>query len=179
MWKKIISIIILLLLYIIACYKINLYFTNNSSTSTIITTLNTKQITPRKKETPIGYLQIDKINLHEVLYEINSKKNNIEKHVTILKESSPPSVKNSTIFIAAHSGTGKLAYFKNLDKLLLNDIVILNYENTIYKYKVSKISEHKKNGNIIVPKEDNNQLILTTCSPKKEGYQLIINCLLT
>lgn len=178
MWKKTIQIITLLLLYLLACYTINLYLTNDSTKSTITTSLTTKQITPKKKEAPIGYLQIDKINLHENLYEINSKKNNIEKHVTILKESSPPSIKNSTIFIAAHSGTGKLAYFKNLDKLSLNDIIILKYENIIYKYKVIEILEHKKNGSINVPKENNNQLILTTCSPKKGGYQLIINCLL-
>lgn len=179
MYKKIIPLIILILLYLLICYKIDSYFTKANSKTTMTTSLTTKQITPRKKESPIGYLQIDKINLYEELYEINSKKNNIEEHVTILKESSPPSVKNTTIFIAAHSGTGKLAYFKNLDKLSLNDIIIVKYENTIYKYKVTEMLEHKKNGTITVPKENNNQLILTTCSPKKEGYQLVINCLLT
>lgn len=178
MWKKIISLIILVLFYLLICYNIDSYFTKDDSKTKITTSLTTKQITPKKKESSIGYIQINKINLHEELYEINSKKNNIEKHVTILKESSPPSVKNTTIFIAAHSGTGKLAYFKNLDKLSLNDIVILKFENKIYKYKVTEILEHKKNGTITAPKENNNQLILTTCSPKKEGYQLIINCLL-
>ena len=179
MWKKTIPIIILILLYLLICYNINSYFTKSTIKTTITTKLNIKQITPKKKEVPIGYLSIDKINLQEELYDINSKKNNIEEHVTILKESSPPSINNSTIFIAAHSGTGKIAYFQNLDKLSINDTIILNYENIVYKYQIKNIWENKKNGSITVPKEKTNQLILTTCSPTKKAYQIIINSTLT
>ena len=79
------------------------------------------------------------------------------------------------MFIAAHSGTGRLAYFKNLDKLQINDVIKLEYKNINYTYQIKDIWEIKKNGTINVEKENNTQLVLTTCSPNKEGYQLIIN----
>lgn len=177
MFKKIILIIITILIYILCCYKINLYFnkhnTNNTKNEKNINSI-IKEIIP-KKETPIGYLIIDKINLNEELYDINSELNNIEKHVTILKESTLPFEKNSTIFLAAHSGTGKIAYFNELDKLSLNEKIILKYKNNTYTYIIKNIWETKKNGTINVPKENKNQLVLTTCSPTKDEYQLIIN----
>ena len=178
--KKAIPIIIIIVIYIICCYKINLHFTTKTNIKEKKTPTIIKTILPQKeKETPIGYLIIEKINLYEELYDMNSKNNNIEKHVTILKESTYPTTKNSTIFIAAHSGTGKIAYFNNLDKLSINEKIILKYKEHTYKYTIKNIWETNKNGTINVPKENTNQLVLTTCSPKKDGYQLIVNCILT
>lgn len=179
MLKKFIPIIIIVLIYIVCCYKINTHFTkqdNNQKKETITSII--KDVIPQK-ESPIGYLIINKINLYEELYDINSKNNNIEKHVTILKESSFPTTKNSTIFIAAHSGTGKIAYFNNLNQLSVNEKIILKYKDKTYTYMIKNIWETKKNGTINVPKENTNQLVLTTCSPTKDGYQLIINSILS
>ena len=108
---------------------------------------------------------------------IDSPENTIEKHVETLKESITPDKKNSIMILAAHSGTGKIAYFQELDKLEKNDIVILIYNNNKYKYFVKDIWEEKKNGYIHINREDKKQLILTTCSPTKAKYQLIINCI--
>ena len=120
-----------------------------------------------------GMLIINKLNLKEELFPINSSENTIERHVSILKESTYPSL----MIIAAHSGIGPIAYFQELDKLELNDEIILIIENRKHIYKVKDIWEEKKNGYINFNKENNNQLILTTCSPNKEGYQLVINCI--
>lgn len=125
----------------------------------------------------IGKIIIEKINIDEPLFKIESSENTIEKHVTILKESIFPDQDNSIIFIAAHSGTGKIAYFEQLDQLEKNDIVTLIYQKKEYKYTVKNIWEEKKNGYINVNKEKDNQLILTTCSPTKKNYQLVINCI--
>ena len=76
----------------------------------------------------IGTLIIDKIKLKESLYNINSPKNNVNEHVTILKESIMPDQNNSIMFLAAHSGIGKIAFFEELDKLQKNDIIILIYK---------------------------------------------------
>jgi sortase (surface protein transpeptidase) len=46
-----------------------------------------------------------------------------------------------------------------------------------YTYYVRDIWEEKKNGYINISEEDTKQLILTTCSPNRYGYQLIINCI--
>lgn len=124
-----------------------------------------------------GMLIINKINLKEELYPIESSENTIEKHVSILKESIYPDNDNSIMIIAAHSGTGKIAYFQELDKLEINDEIILIYKNNKYIYKIKDIWEEKKTGYINFNREKTNQLILTTCSPNKEGYQLIINCI--
>lgn len=80
------------------------------------------------------------------------------------------------MFIAAHSGVGKIAYFERLDELEINDEIILKIDNKEYSYIVKNTWEEKKNGYINVNKESKNQLILTTCSPTKAKYQLIVNC---
>jgi sortase A len=126
----------------------------------------------------IGTIIIPKINLEKPLYSINSKENTIEKNVTILKESIMPNQSNSILFIAAHSGTGKIAYFEELDQLTINDQIIIIYNKKKYLYIVKEIWEEKKNGYINVNKELQKQLVLTTCSPTKKNTQLIINCTL-
>ena len=123
------------------------------------------------EERPIGTLTINKIKLNTDLYDINSPRNNIEEHVTILKDD------NDLIILAAHSGTGKIAYFEELDNLQENDEIILKYKNDISTYYVKNYWEEEKTGYININKEDTKQLILTTCSPNKPGYQLIINCI--
>ena len=128
-------------------------------------------------EKPLGTLIIKKLDLKENLYNIDSPKNNVEEHVTILKESTLPDKDNSILFLAAHSGTGKIAYFEELDKLKVNDKIKIIYKNKEYQYLVKSIWEEKKDGYININREDHKQLILTTCSPNKKGYQLIINCI--
>jgi len=125
----------------------------------------------------LGKLVIEKINLNQPLFKINSKKNNVEENITILKESTLPENENSIVFIAAHSGTGDIAYFEELDQLIKNDEINLTINKKTYHYIVKDIWEEKKNGYINVNKEKENQLILTTCSPTKRDYQLIVNCI--
>ena len=127
----------------------------------------------KKKDSPIGKITIKKIELEEYFYPINSSENTIEKHVSILKESNFPNI----LILAAHSGTGKIAYFEKLDYLKINDEISINYQGKSYYYIVKEIWEEKKNGYININKELENQLILTTCSPKKKNYQLVINCI--
>ena len=164
--------LIILILTIILLFNISLIKIDNNKTISI-----DKKILINNNDNSIGYLKINKINLKEKLYNINSKENNIEKNITILKGSILPDKDNSIIFIAAHSGTGKIAYFEELDELKEKDEIILNINNKTYKYLVKEYWEEKKNGYINVNKENKNQLILTTCSPNKKDYQLIINCI--
>ena len=125
----------------------------------------------------IGEIIIPKINIDKPLFRVQSPENNIEKNITILKESIFPDKDNSIMLLAAHSGTGEIAYFNDLDKLTIEDEIILIINKTKYIYKVNNIWEEKKNGYININKENKKQLVLTTCSPNKEGYQLVINCI--
>lgn len=115
----------------------------------------------------IGSIIINKLNINKPLYKINSNKNNIEENITILKESIPPKEDNSILIIAAHSGTGPIAFFNELNKLEINDEIIIKYDNKEYKYFVKDIWEEKKNGYININKEPQKQLILTTCASSK------------
>ncbi len=157
---------------------INLFYPHNN-TNKVNTYLNIKdsynQQNIIEKEKPIGKLIIKKINLENNLYDINSDNNNIEKNVTILYERLDNNIKNNIIILAAHSGNGKIAFFNNIDKLKLNDEVILKYKNIEYNYNVSYIYETDKNGHIDITNNNQSKLILTTCS-KNKGKQLIIEC---
>ena len=149
----------------------------SKSTNNQIILIPKMNIVDNNQSKNLGTLIIKKIKLKEDFYQINAKENNVEEHVTILKESILPPNENSIIFLAAHSGTGKIAYFQELDKLTEKDKIILIINNKKYNYQVKDIWEERKNGFINVNKEIENQLILTTCSPTKEEYQLIINCI--
>jgi len=127
------------------------------------------------EEEPIGKIIIPKIDLKKDLYSKDSNKNNIEENITILKESTDPANENSILFIAAHSGTSNVSFFNRLDELNLKDIVEIDYQNNHYIYVINKIEEQPKTGYISGIKENKRQLVLTTCCPKKENCQLIIN----
>ena len=135
---------------------------------------NTKKIVD-KTEKPFGRIIIDKINIDQYFYEKNSPENTIEKHITQLKESTPIENKNSLLILAAHSGVGEIAYFEKLDQLQVKDIIRIYIQNVEYIFEIKDIWEEKKNGFIHIDKEPTKQLILTTCSPKKKEYQLVLN----
>jgi len=152
----------------IVLFLLLLLFLNKSSELNKIKKIDNEQI---------GQLIINKINLKQNLYKIESKKNNIEQNIAIIKESNYPNVKNGILILAAHSGIGNIAYFEKLDNLELKDHIIVIYKNKKYIYQITKIWEQKKNGYIKIKKENKKQLILTTCSPNKKNTQLIINCI--
>lgn len=178
--KEFLISLLIILIYILSC---NLIY-NNSNKKEVTTVKNNNQIkisSGNKSEVTneiIGEIIIKKLNIRNNLYKKESIHNNVDKNITILNNSIDPTNENSIMFIAAHSGTGKLAYFKDLNKLDINDEVILVYKNEKYIYEVTKIWEEDKNGYIHVKKEDKKQLILTTCSPTKDDKQLVINCII-
>lgn len=175
MLKKIVLTSIIIGLYLITCYAIykNVNPSIEKEIKNTIPDISQKQPT-KTIDDSIGELIINKINLNQKLYSPTNHKNNIEENVTILKESIFPNEENSIVFLAAHSGTGKIAFFQNLNKLEIKDKIILNYQKHTYTYQVTNIWEENKTGTIHVSKKEKNQLILTTCSPNKENKQLVI-----
>lgn len=175
---------LLLSAYIIFCFMI--YQKNvHISKSKVIKTENIERVenTARQisneidvknnnNDNILATLTIDKINLHENIYDINDKRNNVEEHVTILNNSELNN--ESLIILAAHSGNGKLAYFNRLNELKENDKVRLSINNKELVYKVKKIEEQDKTGKIEIIKSSEEQLILTTCSKNDSSKQLVI-----
>ena len=172
--KKLLFILIIII-YLFTCYKIYNYFKNNKVITRNISTTTKIGYNTIKREIK-GKIIIDKINLSNDLYDIKSKENNVDKNVTILRGDFEE--KNGIVIIAAHSGNSKISYFQNLDRLQINDTVKIIYNSKEYTYIIKDIWNTKKTGEIKVPNMNANQLVLTTCSPNKNNYQLIINCIL-
>ena len=142
-----------------------------------ISTNNVEKINiPEKKEKILGIIEISKINLKKGFYNINSKENNVNKNITILKGSEMPNIKGSTLILAAHSGDSYLSYFKDIDLLKLDDKIIIHYNNIKYNYLVNDIYELPKNGKITFNKNINeNILVLTTCSKNKDKQLIVVS----
>ena len=173
---KYLKISLIIIIYSIICFQTY----NKVKVNSI--SLNTKIGFPyqedKHKEDIIGQITIEKIGINKELYKVDSIENNVDKNITILKESDLFDEDNALTIIAAHSGTGPIAYFKDLDKIKINDEIEIKYNEKYYTYVVKDIWNTKKTGSINIPKQNKKQLILTTCSPNKNNYQLIINSII-
>ena len=127
----------------------------------------TKEVVEEKKETSINYiavLRIPKINLKRGLVDKDSKYNNIKYNIMIHKESDVPDQDGGNVILVAHSGTAGVSYFRNVDKLSLNDEIYLDYNNKTYSYKITNIYDIEKTGIAPIRKETTKSTItLITC----------------
>lgn len=120
-----------------------------------------------KKDRYIGVLEMPSINLKRGFVDINSKYNTVKKNIQILKGSDMPDQKNGNFIIAAHAGTSRISFFKNLPKLKINDQAIVYYKNKIYKYELVNTYEINKTGVAnIVKEKDKSVMTLITCKTK-------------
>lgn len=134
-----------------------------------------------KSNNNINYLaviEIPKINLRKGLYNVNSSNNNVNRNIEILKESNMPDYQNGNFILASHSGYGSIAYFRNLNKLSINDEVYIYYSGKKYIYKVSDVYEIEKTGKTSI-KRDRNKSTLTmfTCKGNTNKQIVVISYL--
>ena len=113
-------------------------------------------------------LEIPKLNLHKVLYNPENNQNNVNYNIEILKQSKFPFF----IVLAGHSGTGKTAYFKDLIKLDIDDIITIYHKKRQYTYKIIEIWQENRDGDIDLSPISLRSLVLTTCT--KKDQQLVI-----
>lgn len=124
----------------------------------------------------IGILSIPKINLKRGLVDPNSYLNNVQYNIQILNNSDMPDVLYGNVIIAGHSGSGRIAYFKNLDKLENNDEVIIDYKNKTYIYSVISKYEINKSGEVnIIRNRLESTLTLITCK-HNTNKQIVVIC---
>ena len=184
--KKYIYNSIIIILYLAAClwiYKNADYETNTNSVKQNFISYDNKgnivvNLSASSDKKIIATLEIPKIRLSENIYKISNQQKDVDKNVVILENSTFPVEKTSFVFIAAHSGSGKYAYFNNLDKLSTGDTVKLYYKNKLFTYTVEKSFETDKDGTLEVTKHSKHALVLTTCSKKDDNKQLVVQCIL-
>ena len=122
----------------------------------------------------IGVLEIPKINLKRGFLSIDNPDNTVSKNIQVIKESDMPDVENGLLIIAGHSGTGRLAFFKELHKLSDMDKVYIYYKNTKYTYTVIDKYEVEKTGRALIKRKKNiTSLALITCNQEDKTKQII------
>ena len=122
----------------------------------------------------IGYLEIPKINLKAGFLDINSKYNNVDKNVTIIRGSTMPDEKNNNLILAAHSGTCSYCYFNKLYKLKKGDKAYLSYKDIKQKYEIVNIYEEEKDGTVAIYRDYSKKtLTLITCTRNSDTKQTV------
>lgn len=144
--------------------KIKKFIDKNSEIANSFSSEKTIQTEPLQQEDFLAVIEIPKIELRKGLVDRNSPNNDVDKNICILKETTFPDEKeNSHILLAAHSGTGKIAYFKNLSKLEQKDRINFYYKGTKYIYEVSDMYEIEKTGMATIRYTNGSDITLITC----------------
>ena len=90
-----------------------------------------------------------------------------------------PNIVNGTFILAGHSGSSIYSYFRNLNKLELNNKIYVYYNGYKYSYEVTNIYDIEKTGKIKIEKESNmTALVLITCRHNTNKQIVIIADLL-
>lgn len=138
---------------------------------------NNEQKITESKENYIAVIEIPKINLKEGIYSKDSKLNNVDKNIKLLKESDMPDIEKGNMILAGHSGTGRTAFFNNLIELEKSDVVNIYYNNYKYSYKVINMYSINKTGKISLNiSNSKSRLILITCDINDKTKQLVFIC---
>ena len=154
----------------------NFYKTQEIKEETTTEKKSQSQNKKSEEEKYIASIKIPKINLEKGLVSKDNKNNNVKKNIQILKDSDSPEKENGNVILAAHSGTSKVAFFRDLYKLTIEDEVVITYNKKIYKYKVTNIYDIDKTGKAqIIRNHGKNTLTLITCRQKTKK-QIIIIC---
>lgn len=123
----------------------------------------------------IAVIEIPKINLKRGLSQDNYY-NNVNRNIEILDGSNMPNVSQGNFILAGHSGNSRIAYFRNLDKLVIGDITYIYYDGVKYTYQVNNIYDVEKTGTATITR-DLNKTILTmiTCRHNTNKQIVVIS----
>ena len=122
----------------------------------------------------LGVLEIPKIGLKRGFYNIDSRYNDIQYNVAMVKGSTLPDDKNGNLILMAHSGWAAISYFEYLYNLRLGDKAYVTYKGKKYTYKLVNVYDVVKNGKVkIVRSYDKTTLTLITCTRNNDKAQTV------
>ena len=134
-----------------------------------------EEVKEQVKVNYIAVLKIPKIGLERGLVDPNSYLNNVNYNLEWLDGSSMPDEVNGNVIIAGHSGSARISYFRNLDRLEMGDEAYIIYNGKTYTYKVVNIYDIEKTGKAEIVKEKNTStLTLITCRHNTNKQIIII-----
>ena len=134
------------------------------------------QIVLQEKEEKQDYyaiLEIEKIGFKRELFKIDSKENNVNHNILVHENSIFPGGEVSNLILAAHSGVGSNAYFKDLYKLEKFDEIKLYYQGYLWCYEIEKIEYQDKTGVLYLLEKDIHMIALSTCTKYDNSKQTI------
>lgn len=130
--------------------------------------------TPTATYDYIGVLEIPSIGVKRGFLNINDKNNVVNKNIQVIEKSDMPDIKNGNLIIAAHSGSGRVSYFKNLYKLATSDTAYIHYNGVKYTYSVVSRYEVEKTGEVVIKRNnDKTTLTLISCSQTDKTKQIV------
>src|SRR5574344_499476 len=130
--------------------------------------------TPTATYDYIGVLEIPSIGIKRGFLNINDKNNVVNKNIQVIEKSDMPDIKNGNLIIAAHSGSGRVSYFKNLYKLATSDTAYIHYNGVKYTYSVVNRYEVEKTGEVVIKRNnDKTTLTLISCSQTDKTKQIV------
>lgn len=121
----------------------------------------------------IAVLEIPKINLKRGLSQ-DKYYNNVNRNIEILKGSTMPNISKGNFILAGHSGSGRVAYFRNLNKLTIGDISYIYYGGIKYTYKVNNIYDVEKTGTATITRDLNKTTITMITCRHNTNKQIVI-----
>ena len=157
--------------------KIKKYYEIKDDISFIRDDNNSKEeIKQKNNEEYIAVIKIPNINLEKGIYAKESNMNKVDKGIQILEKSDYPDVIKGNFILAAHSGTSRISYFKNISKLTMNDIISIDYNSKTYKYKITNIYDVEKTGKVTIKRnKDKTTLTLITCKDNTNKQLIVIS----
>lgn len=123
----------------------------------------------------IAVIDIPSISLRRGLFSKNSPNNTVDKNIQILNDSDMPNIVNGNFILAGHSGSGRIAFFKNLHKIKFDDFIYIYYNHVKYSYQVVERYIEPKTGKINIYRDyKQTTLTLTTCGQDKDQTQFVV-----
>ena len=122
----------------------------------------------------LGVLEIPKIGLKRGFYNTDSRYNNIQYNVTLVKGSDMPDVEKGNLILMAHSGTAYHSYFAFLYRLDIGDMVFVTYGGQKYVYQIANVYEVTKNGIVVIRRNvEKTSLTMITCTRNNDFSQTV------
>lgn len=151
------------------------FYETNEITESIEEPQEKDEVKEQIKVNYIAVLKIPKINLERGLVDPNSYLNNVNYNLEWIDGTSMPNEEKGNVIIAGHSGSARISFFRNLDKLVIGDEASIIYNGTTYNYRVVKIYDIEKNGKAEIIRNQNvSTLTLITCRHNSNNQIVVI-----